>query len=114
MQNFSKVLTTPDVERRLSFPIGSEAALPRSQGCHVMVLQVEDDAGILWNFGCKMQPGVIPKLVLVSGWIQFVRSKGLRNGDIVNLSKEEGAHYKIQVKRSDTLSSGQKHVCLCK
>ncbi|XP_022748855.1 auxin response factor 22-like [Durio zibethinus] len=102
MEIFTKVLTTADVERRLSSPDICEPALPRSQGCHVMVLQVQDDTGNLWNFGYEIQPGVRPKLVLVSGWIQFIRSKGLRNGDIVILYKEEGAHYKIRVERSDS------------
>ena len=109
MEVFVKVLTTTDVERRLSFPDRCVLALPRSEECHVIVLKVKDDAGILWNFGCKIRYGVIPKLDIVSGWIQFVGSKDLHKDDVVILYKEEdiitGAHYKIEVKKSDTISS---------
>ncbi|XVF67667.1 hypothetical protein PTKIN_Ptkin10aG0140000 [Pterospermum kingtungense] len=112
MEIFAKVLTITDIKRRLSFSDhGCVHSLPRFQGCHVIVLQVEDDAGISWNFGCMIRSGVIPKLVIVSGWIQFVRHKGLREGDIVKLYKEEedviaGAEYKIKVKKSHTSVSG--------
>lgn len=109
MEIFAKVLTITDIKRRLSFSYGCIPALPRFEGCHVIMLQVEDDAGILWNFGCMLQSGVNPKLVIVSGWIPFVRDRGLCNGDIVSLYKEEviieGAQYKIKVKKKiDSLS----------
>ena len=109
MEIFVKVLTTTDVERRLSFPDRCVRALPRSEECDLIKLQVKDDAGILWKFGCKIRSGVIPKLDIVSGWIQFVGSKDLHKDDVVILYKEEdiitGAHYKIEVKKSDTISS---------
>ncbi|XVF67663.1 hypothetical protein PTKIN_Ptkin10aG0139600 [Pterospermum kingtungense] len=94
MEIFAKVLTITDTERRLSFSEGCVPNLSRFQACHVIVLQVEDNAGILWNFGCMIRPGVIPKLVIVSGWIQFVPNKGLREGDIVELYK--GRRYKCR------------------
>ncbi|XVE93267.1 hypothetical protein REPUB_Repub01dG0176000 [Reevesia pubescens] len=109
MEIFMKVLTKIDVERRLLVSDGCLPALPKSQGCHGIVLPVKDDLGNLWNFNCIIRSGAIKKLDIVSGWIQFVRSKQLHSGDVVILYREDdtitGARYKIEVKRSDTLSS---------
>ncbi|XVE73966.1 hypothetical protein DITRI_Ditri11bG0160700 [Diplodiscus trichospermus] len=48
------------------------------------------------------------KVVIVSGWFHFVRSKKLHSGDIVIFHREDdiftGAHYKIEVKRSSISS----------
>ncbi|XVF01169.1 hypothetical protein REPUB_Repub04eG0065200 [Reevesia pubescens] len=109
MELFAKVLTHTDVERRLLCPDRCLRALPWSEGSHGIILQVKDDAGILWNFGFILRSGVVKKPVIVSGWIQFVQSKDLHTGDIVILYKEDdiitGAHYKIEVKKSkNTLS----------
>ena len=114
MALFAKVLTKIDVERRLLFPEGCLHALPPSEGCHGIELQVKDDVGILWNFRCNLRSGVVKKLDIVYGWIQFVRSKGLHSGDTVILYREDdivtGAHYKIEVKRArdEILSSVDK------
>ncbi|XVF01166.1 hypothetical protein REPUB_Repub04eG0064900 [Reevesia pubescens] len=118
MELFAKVLTHTDVERRLSCPSGCLPALPWSEGCHGIILQVKDDAGILWNFGCIVRSGVVKKPVIVSGWIQFVQSKDLHTGDIVILYKEDdiitGAHYKIEVKKSNnTLISERNKRIFC-
>ena len=112
MALFVKVLTNIDVERRLSFPGDCLPAFIQSEGCHGIVLLVKDDFGILWNFRCIKRSGVDQKLVIVSGWIQFVRSKELHSGDSVSLYRDDdmvtGANYKIEVKRSNTLSSVHK------
>ncbi|XVE93265.1 hypothetical protein REPUB_Repub01dG0175700 [Reevesia pubescens] len=104
MAVFVKVLTITDVERRLSFPDRCIPDLQRFEGCQIM-LPVKDDAGMLWNFGCVIRYGSVRKLVIVTGWIQFVQSKDLHEDDVVVLYKEDdvvtGAHYKIEVKRSD-------------
>ncbi|XVE49113.1 hypothetical protein DITRI_Ditri01bG0056100 [Diplodiscus trichospermus] len=106
MQLFTKVLTSIDIERRLFLPVGCLPALPRSEGCHGIELQVKDDVGILWNFRCTKQSGAKQKMVIVSGWFQFVQSNELHSGDIVIFYREDdmitGAHYKIEVKRSNT------------
>ncbi|GMJ03527.1 hypothetical protein HRI_004021900 [Hibiscus trionum] len=104
MALFFKVLTKLDVERTLSLPDGCLQALPDSQSSHGKELQVMDDVGILWNFRCVIRSGVVPKLNIVSGWIQFVRVKQLSSGDRVVLYRDDdsltGARYKIEVLRS--------------
>ncbi|EOX98117.1 B3 DNA binding domain - like 10 [Theobroma cacao] len=114
MAVFTKVLTNTDVQRRFSFPDGCLPALPPFRGCHAIVLQVKDEAGILWNFACTIRSGMTPTPVIVSGWIQFVRSKELQIGDVVFFYREDdtvtGAHYKIEVKKNSTLTSVNRKV----
>ncbi|KAK8527856.1 hypothetical protein V6N12_055052 [Hibiscus sabdariffa] len=88
MEIFAKVLTVPDLERRLSFSKACLEGLPQFKGCHGngIVLKVKDEDGIFWNFGCIM---IGSKLAMVSGWIKFARSRGLQEGDRVVLHKEE-------------------------
>ncbi|KAL4353122.1 hypothetical protein GQ457_06G002670 [Hibiscus cannabinus] len=99
-----KVLTKIDVERTLSIPDGCVQALPEFQCIHGKELQVLDDVGILWNFRCEIRAGVVPKLSIVSGWLQFVRSKQLESCDSVILYRDDdtltGARYKIEVLRN--------------
>ncbi|KAK8564291.1 hypothetical protein V6N13_005477 [Hibiscus sabdariffa] len=58
---------------------------------------------------CGNRAGVVPKLTIVSGWLQFVRSKQLESGDSVFLSRNDdtltGSHYKIEVLRNGESSS---------
>ncbi|XVE49115.1 hypothetical protein DITRI_Ditri01bG0056300 [Diplodiscus trichospermus] len=112
METYEKVLTIIDVGRRLFLPDGCLPASPRSEECHGIELQVKDDGGNLWNFGCMRRSWDKRKLVIGSGWLQFVRSKELHSGDIVIFHREDdiftGAHYKIEVKRSDNSSSVHK------
>ncbi|XVF45215.1 hypothetical protein PTKIN_Ptkin02bG0187200 [Pterospermum kingtungense] len=114
MEIFIKELTANDVERKLSVPEGCLHALPWSEACQgTVLLQVKDDVGILWNFRCMKRLGAVERLVIVSGWIQFVQSKELHCGDVVIFYREDdivsGAHYKIEVQRNNLLSSVQKN-----
>ncbi|KAG4205743.1 hypothetical protein ERO13_A04G121842v2 [Gossypium hirsutum] len=102
MASFFKVLTKIDIERTLSLPDSCLQALQQSQRSHGgKKLKVKDDVGILWNFHCTTRSGVVPKLDMVSGWIQFVRFKQLNTGDVIVLNKDDdtltGPHYKIEV-----------------
>lgn len=108
MAIFVKVLTKIDIERTLSLPDNRLQASPQSQRTHGdggENLQVKDDVGILWNFHCTTRSGVVPKLDMVSGWIQFVRFKQLNTGDVIVLNKDDdtltGPHYKIEVFKGD-------------
>ncbi|KAK6253621.1 hypothetical protein QUC31_015341 [Theobroma cacao] len=106
MAIFRKVLTSTDVERRLSFPEHSLADLPPFEGSPAIDFPVMDDEdGSVWTFCCTFRAGVFPRPVIVKGWSQFVRSKELKSGDMVVLYKEEdsGARYKIKVKKSSNL-----------
>ncbi|KAK8613616.1 hypothetical protein V6N13_101373 [Hibiscus sabdariffa] len=112
MALFVKILTKIDVERTLSLPDGCLQALPEYRGSHVghgKELQVKDDVGILWNFRCMIRAGVVRKLDIVSGWIQFVRFKQLNSGDGFVLYRDDdtltGARYMIEVFRSYESSS---------
>ncbi|MBA0751030.1 hypothetical protein Gogos_002401 [Gossypium gossypioides] len=102
MAVFIKFLTKIDIERALSLPDSCLQALQQSQRSHGgKMLQVKDDVGILWNFRWTIRSGVVPKLYIVSGWIQFVRCKQLNIGDAIVLYKDDdtltGLHYKIKV-----------------
>ncbi|TYI49333.1 hypothetical protein E1A91_D12G027900v1 [Gossypium mustelinum] len=105
MQLFVKALTTIEVERRLVLPRESLPALPRFEGSHEhgITLQVKDDAGNLRNFRCKKGYGGGDKLVIETDWIQFVKSKKLRSGDVVAFYNDDdrvsGTLYRIEVKR---------------
>ncbi|TYI41251.1 hypothetical protein ES332_A01G006800v1 [Gossypium tomentosum] len=113
MEIFATVLTITDIERRLSVSNGCLLlqALSHFNGCHGrIVLNVKDDEGTFWNFRCLIRTERYgPKLVIVSGWIDFVRTKDLRQGDIVVLFREEdviaGMEYKIEVKKKNSFSS---------
>ncbi|MBA0631048.1 hypothetical protein Godav_003083, partial [Gossypium davidsonii] len=108
MAIFVKVLTKIDIERSLSLPDSCLQASPQSQRSHgdgEEKLQVKDDVGILWNFHCTIRSGVVPKLDIVSVWIQFVRFKQLNTSDVIVLNKDDdtltGPHYKIEVFKGD-------------
>ncbi|XVE49119.1 hypothetical protein DITRI_Ditri01bG0056700 [Diplodiscus trichospermus] len=109
MELFAKVLTNINVERRLFLTQGCFPSLPQSEGCRGIELQVKDDCGILWNFGCIKRSWAKQKL---SGWFQFVRSKELHAADIVIFHREDDifteAHYKIELKRKNISTSSRK------
>ncbi|EEF29362.1 conserved hypothetical protein [Ricinus communis] len=109
MAMFSKVLQCPDIERGLSVPEACiKAFQPTDKGTE-MNLQVRDESGIVRTFRCRIPIGLNPKPVVFGDWLQFVRSKDLKQGDAITFYKEKdhatGADYRITVKKRESYYS---------
>ncbi|KAK3199666.1 hypothetical protein Dsin_023081 [Dipteronia sinensis] len=94
---FSKRLAPTDTNARLAIPI---TALEHIEGDNI--LRCRDSAGTEWQFKFYTRPNGQPKPAFTTGWLDFVRAKELRIGDVVTLSKQED-EYKIHAKRAINL-----------
>ncbi|KAG6753674.1 hypothetical protein POTOM_041671 [Populus tomentosa] len=99
MENFTKILSKTDVQKRLSVPTEYLSSLPSFNGDRAVELQAMDEGGCVWAFKCSTRRKRHPKPVLTRGWLAFVACKNLEAGDKV-------AFYKLKNKcRTAT------HVC---
>ncbi|KAK6240496.1 hypothetical protein SCA6_005885 [Theobroma cacao] len=105
---FTKSLTQTDIEKRLGVPTGSLPELGFAngrEGYYYVDFLVKDSSGGVWRFRCSTRlTGNHPKPYLSSGWLQFVRTKGLGINDRIHFYKKEdqgsGAQYRIKVERN--------------
>ncbi|KAJ6359376.1 hypothetical protein OIU76_000998 [Salix suchowensis] len=86
MVEFSKLLTSTDIQKRLSLSTKLFKSLPSFNGSHVQYLQAMDESGFVWNFKCSTRKKGHPKPVLSKGWLAFVRNKKLKVGDKIKFS----------------------------
>ncbi|KAJ7002091.1 AP2/ERF and B3 domain-containing protein [Populus alba x Populus x berolinensis] len=84
---FKKTLSKTDVDYRMTIPMDSLPAFQIPEGEHQKEVAAVDIDGHRWSFRCctrKKDPH--PKPVLSSGWIKFVKNRGLKEGDEVIFS----------------------------
>ncbi|KAG5233731.1 B3 domain-containing transcription factor [Salix suchowensis] len=87
MAEFSKLLTSTDIQKRLSLPTKFFKSLPSFKGGHVQDLQAMDESGFVWTFQCSTRKKGHPKPVLSKGtWLAFGRNKKLKVGDKIKFS----------------------------
>lgn len=97
---FSKPLTKTDISKRLAIPTSRLPlfpALPSEDGGNEIEMEVWDDNyydgnsnGKLWKFVFKIRNNdKYRKPVFSTGWLDFVRAKGLAVDDVVTLYKTE-------------------------
>ncbi|KAF5732111.1 hypothetical protein HS088_TW18G00800 [Tripterygium wilfordii] len=102
MAFFEKLLTSTDVDKRLSVPT---RCLPYFEGLiegsHAVDLKVEDEKGQLMTFCCTTRKKGYKKPVFTRGWSEYVRRKKLKVGDkiIFRQSEDGGSVYKIEAQR---------------
>ncbi|KAJ0017597.1 hypothetical protein Pint_09610 [Pistacia integerrima] len=87
-QVFSKSLTKTDINHRLCIPTNSLPMFPPfAEGSNIQSLIVHhmEEAGIVLNLRFYVRRNGHPKPVLAGDWVQFVRRKGLKIGDEVEL-----------------------------
>ncbi|KAJ0017330.1 hypothetical protein Pint_09621 [Pistacia integerrima] len=85
---FSKSLTKTDINHRLCIPTNSLPMFPPfAEGSNIQSLIVHDmeEAGIVLNLRFYVRQNGHPKPALAGDWVQFVRRKGLKIGDEVEL-----------------------------
>ncbi|KAF2319894.1 hypothetical protein GH714_020152 [Hevea brasiliensis] len=105
MVMFSKILTSIDINRRLSAPENCIRALPPAEKGQEMSLHVKDkETGVVWTFRCKIPEEGYSKPVIFGDWLQFTRTKDLRPGDWVtfhqDMDEATEAQYKIEAERN--------------
>ena len=91
---FEKTLSKTDVEYRMVIPMDSLPAFRIPEGEFSKKVDVFDNNCCRWSFRCSTRKNdPHPKPVLSSGWIKFVKKKGLKEGDqvIVSVSDKDGA-----------------------
>ncbi|KAF9690251.1 hypothetical protein SADUNF_Sadunf01G0176200 [Salix dunnii] len=94
---FEKTLSKTDVEYRLAIPMDSLSAFQAFQipeGEYSKKVDFFDNNGCRWSFRYSTRKNdPHPKPVLSSGWIKFVKEKGLKEGDqvIFSVSDRDGA-----------------------
>ncbi|KAJ6928010.1 AP2/ERF and B3 domain-containing protein [Populus alba x Populus x berolinensis] len=96
---FKKTLSKTDVVYRMTIPMDSLSAFQIPDGKNSKEVVAVDIAGHQWSFRCctrKKDPH--PKPVLSSGWIKFVKNRGLKEGDevIFSVSHNDGAEGTLQ------------------
>ncbi|KAF9671121.1 hypothetical protein SADUNF_Sadunf12G0014600 [Salix dunnii] len=99
MENFAKVLSKTDIQKRLSVPSKYLSSLPSFKGDRAVEFQATDESGCDWAFKCSIRNKGHPKPVLTKGWLAFVACKDLKVGDRVTF-------YKMKNKRGAST-----HVC---
>ncbi|KAK0595499.1 hypothetical protein LWI29_007291 [Acer saccharum] len=116
MEIFSKSLKQTDISARLTVPTRALKHINMPEGDNKVNLSPRDSDGNEWRFTCYTRPDGHPKPAFTTGWLDFVRAKGLQIGDKVTLSKLEdedeagGApQYRIRATRTITLFK-QQHV----
>ncbi|KAG6778320.1 hypothetical protein POTOM_018179 [Populus tomentosa] len=91
---FKKTLSKTDVVYRMTIPMDSLSAFQIPEGTYSKEVVAVDIDGHRWSFRCctrKKDPH--PKTVLSSGWIKFVKTRGLKEGDevIFSVAHNDGA-----------------------
>ena len=105
MAIFSKVLKDQDVNRSLSVPETCIKAFQRLEKGTDTNLRVKDESGIIWTFRCRVPSGLLPTTEFYGDWLQYVRSKDLKQGDEIIFSEVKdratsiGADYKIEARK---------------
>ncbi|KAK1584047.1 hypothetical protein Q3G72_029402 [Acer saccharum] len=89
MEIFSKLLTETDIKARLTVPTDALAHINIPGGGNKVDLSVMDSGGNRHTFRCYTRPDRHPKPAFTTGWLDFVRAKGLQIGDKVTFSKLE-------------------------
>ncbi|KAK1582458.1 hypothetical protein Q3G72_015221 [Acer saccharum] len=114
---FSKSLTKTDTKARLTVPIDALEHIDMPEGDNNVY--PKDSDGKEWRFRCYTRPTGHPKPAFTTGWLDFVRAKGLQIGDKVTFSKLEdedeagGApQYRIHATRAIPLMGKQIEVDL--
>ncbi|TXG71253.1 hypothetical protein EZV62_006188 [Acer yangbiense] len=113
MEIFSKFLTETDIKARLTVPTHALMHFNMPVGDNNVELFPRDSDGNEWRFRCYTRPNGHPKPAFTTGWLDFVRVKGLQIGDQVTFSNEDEAgvvpQYRIRATRTITLF-GEQHV----
>ncbi|KAI9162488.1 hypothetical protein LWI28_027886 [Acer negundo] len=84
---FSKSLTITDIETRLTVPTRALRHINMPEGVNNVDLFPTDSNGNQWLFRCNTRLNGHPKPAFTTGWLDFVRDKGLQIGDKVTFSK---------------------------
>ncbi|KAK1568739.1 hypothetical protein Q3G72_028169 [Acer saccharum] len=110
MAIIKRVLTSADIERRLTIPRDDVGAFPEVQESQAVELKMKDEMGHAWTFRCSLESAAIsPRLVFSSGWLHFASSKHLHVGDTIIIHREVDqdnttASYKIEVRKNQNNS----------
>ncbi|KAK1580828.1 hypothetical protein Q3G72_000442 [Acer saccharum] len=103
---FSKDLKQTDISVRLIVPTHALEHINMTEGDNNVY--AKDSDGKEWRFRCYTRPSGKP--AFTTGWLDFVRAKGLQFGDKVTFSKLEGEdeaggapQYRIHATRAITL-----------
>ncbi|KAJ7002093.1 hypothetical protein D5086_009514 [Populus alba] len=103
---FTKKLSQTDVKHRMTIPMESFKVFQIPEGKHSEQFDVIDiKTGRSRRFRCSTRKkDVYPKPVLSSGWIDYVREKGLGEGDqvsffLVQKDGEEGLRLGVQAQK---------------
>jgi hypothetical protein len=99
-----KKLSQTDIEYRLAFPTSSLWAFPMPEGETAVYFEATDTLENEWNFRLSIrgENDRYTKPVITGDWLQFVRDKGLKVGDKLFLTREEGVNgvrYSIRAER---------------
>ncbi|TXG71255.1 hypothetical protein EZV62_006190 [Acer yangbiense] len=89
MEIFSKLLTETDIKARLTVPTDALAHINIPGGGNKVDLSPMDSDGNRWPFRCYTRLNGHPKPAFTTGWLDFVRAKGLQIGDKVTFSRLE-------------------------
>ncbi|TXG71250.1 hypothetical protein EZV62_006185 [Acer yangbiense] len=84
---FSKSLKQTDISARLAIPTDALKHINMPEGDNNVY--PKDLDGKEWRFQCYTRPTGHPKPAFTTGWLDFVRAKGLQIGDKVTFSKLE-------------------------
>ncbi|KAI5592982.1 hypothetical protein BDE02_04G188600 [Populus trichocarpa] len=97
----------------MTIPMDSLSAFQIPEGKYSKEVVAVDTDGHRWSFRCSMRrKDPHPKPVLSSGWIKFVKNRGLKEGDEVIFSVAhndgaEGPQFGIEARRKLTKLFGQ-------
>ncbi|KAF3444442.1 hypothetical protein FNV43_RR14134 [Rhamnella rubrinervis] len=92
VKSFKKKLVSTDLNQKLSVPSKKYRqlfpSLNNNDGRHAVEFEARDKSGAPWKFTCSIRKKGHPKPVINSkGWRQFVRAKGLKEGNEIIFSK---------------------------
>ncbi|TXG65113.1 hypothetical protein EZV62_006388 [Acer yangbiense] len=109
----SKILTVSDITTKVMLPAEILVYIPISQTKHFVDLQVVDSTKQVWTFRYYTRPtGNRASPVFTTGWLKFVRAKGLKVGDklilcgqqVRDADGEVQMEYSIQVTRTSNIT----------
>lgn len=110
---FKKTLSKTDIDYRMAIPMDSLCAFQIPEGENSKEVVAVDIDGHRWSFKCTTRSkDPHPKPVLSSGWIRFVKNRGLKEGDEVIFSVAhndgaEGLQFGIEARKKLTKLFGQ-------